>query len=63
MRPGSQRARALAPTPPLRFTPVAATLFRSTLDPDGARHEPLASVELPASSVRVVPYGELPERP
>ena len=43
MRPGSHRARALPPTPALRFAPAAATLFRSTLDPDGARYEPLAS--------------------
>jgi len=44
MRPGRQRARALAPTPALRFAPDAATLFRSTLDPGGARYEPLASL-------------------
>ncbi len=63
MRPGSQRARALPPTPPLRFAPVAATLLRSTLHPDGARYDPLASVAAPASSVRGVPYGDFPERP
>lgn len=44
MRAGSQRARELPPTPPLRFAPTAATLFRSTLDPAGARYEPLASI-------------------
>jgi len=44
MRPGSQRARTLPPTPALRFAPAAATLFRSTLEPDGARYEPLASI-------------------
>jgi RNA 2',3'-cyclic 3'-phosphodiesterase len=43
MRPGSQRARWLPPTPPLRFAPTAATLFRSALDPGGARYEALAS--------------------
>lgn len=43
MRPGSQRARELPPTPPLRFAVTAATLFRSTLDPGGARYEALAS--------------------
>jgi len=43
MRPGSQRARELQPTPALRFEAVAATLFRSTLDPGGARYEALAS--------------------
>jgi len=63
MRPGSQRARELPPTPALRFAPVAATLFGSTLHPDGARYDPLASVAAPASSVRDVPYGDLPERP
>lgn len=44
MRPGSERARELPPTPPLRFTPTALTLFRSDLDPTGARYTPLASV-------------------
>lgn len=44
MRAGSQRARELPPTPPLRFTPTAATLFRSTLDAAGARYEPLVSI-------------------
>ena len=44
MRAGSQRARELPPTPPLRFAPTAATLFRSSLEPDGARYEALASV-------------------
>jgi 2'-5' RNA ligase len=63
MRPGSQRARALEPTPPLRFAPTAATLFRSTLDPAGARYDVLASIAAPASSVRDVPYGDFPERP
>jgi 2'-5' RNA ligase len=46
MRAGSQRARALPPTPPLHFTPPAATLLRTTLDPGGARYEPLASIRL-----------------
>ena len=44
MRPGSQRARELPPTPALRFAPLAVTLFRSSLDPDRARYEALASV-------------------
>jgi 2'-5' RNA ligase len=44
MRAGSHRARALPPTPALRFAPAALTLFRSTLDPGGARYDPLASV-------------------
>jgi 2'-5' RNA ligase len=44
MRAGSQRARELPPTPPLRFAPAAATLFRSSLEPDGARYEALSSV-------------------
>ena len=44
MRAGSQRARELPPTPALRFAPSAATLFRSTLHPAGARYEPLASI-------------------
>ena len=63
MRPGSQRARELPPTPALRFAPVAATLLRSTLHPDGARYDPLASVASPPSSVRGVSYGNHPERP
>jgi RNA 2',3'-cyclic 3'-phosphodiesterase len=63
MRPGSQRVRELPPTPALRFAPVAATLLRSTLHPDGARYDPLATVALPASSVRGVSYGDFPERP
>jgi 2'-5' RNA ligase len=46
MRAGSQRARELPPTPALRFAPAAATLFRSTLEPDGARYEGLASIEV-----------------
>ena len=44
MRPGSEQPRALAPTPPLTFTPVALTLFRSDLDPTGAVYAPLASI-------------------
>lgn len=63
MRPGSQRARELPPTPALRFAPVAATLLRSTLHPDGARYDPLATVASPLSSVRGVSYGNPPERP
>jgi 2'-5' RNA ligase len=44
MRAGTQRARELPPTPALRFAPTAATLFRSSLDPAGARYEALASI-------------------
>ena len=44
MRAGSQRARELPPTPALCFAPAAATLFRSSLDPGGARYEALASI-------------------
>ncbi len=58
MRPGSQRARALEPTPALSFAPVAATLFRSTLRPDGARYDALASLAAAPSSVRDIAYGD-----
>ena len=44
MRPGSERARELLPTPPLRFSPTALTLFRSSLDPKGAVYTPLCSI-------------------
>jgi len=44
MRPGSERARELAPTPQLVFAPVAVTLLRSDLDPAGAIYTPLASI-------------------
>jgi 2'-5' RNA ligase len=44
MRPGSERARELPPTPPVTFTPTALTLFRSDLDPGGAVYTPLASI-------------------
>jgi 2'-5' RNA ligase len=44
MRPGSERARELEPTPPLTFAPTALTLFRSSLDPGGAIYVPLASI-------------------
>jgi 2'-5' RNA ligase len=47
MRPGSARARELAPTPPLRFAPTAVTLFRSDLDAAGATYTALHSI--PAS--------------
>ena len=63
MRPGSQRARELPPTPVLSFAPVAATLLRSSLHPDGARYDSLATVTSPGSSVRGVSYGDFPERP
>lgn len=44
MRPGSERAHELPPTPALSFTPTAATLFRSDLDPAGAGYTALASI-------------------
>jgi 2'-5' RNA ligase len=44
MRPGSERAHELAPTPQLTFAPVALTLFRSSLQASGAVYEPLASI-------------------
>jgi len=44
MRPGSVGGRELPPTPPLRFTPQALTLFRSELAPAGALYTPLASI-------------------
>lgn len=44
MRPGSERAHELPPTPAITFTPTAATLFRSDLDPAGASYAPLASI-------------------
>jgi 2'-5' RNA ligase len=44
MRPGSERARELPPTPPLEFAPVAVTLYRSDLDSAGATYMALASV-------------------
>jgi 2'-5' RNA ligase len=44
MRPGSERARELEPTPPLSFAPTALTLFRSSLNPGGATYVPLASI-------------------
>lgn len=44
MRPGTERARELPPTPPLAFTPAALTLFRSDLEPGGAVYTPLASI-------------------
>ena len=36
----------LEPTPELRFMPEAIVLYRSILDPSGARHEALAAHEL-----------------
>jgi 2'-5' RNA ligase len=44
MRPGSELARELPPTPALSFTPETLTLFRSELEPSGAVYTPLASV-------------------
>jgi RNA 2',3'-cyclic 3'-phosphodiesterase len=44
MRSGSERARELAPTPPLRFRPAAVALFSSHLDPHGATYTQLAAV-------------------
>jgi 2'-5' RNA ligase len=44
MRPGSMHPGELPPTPPLTFRPTGVTLFRSELDPAGARYTPLASI-------------------
>lgn len=44
MRPGSERARELPPTPALTFTPSAVTLLRSDLDPAGAVYTELAAI-------------------
>jgi 2'-5' RNA ligase len=46
MRGGSERPRALPPTPALSFAPAALTLFRSTLDPAGATYTAMASIPL-----------------
>jgi len=50
MRVGAAHARELPPTPPLTFAPSACTLFRSSLDPDGASYVPLASVPARAAA-------------
>jgi 2'-5' RNA ligase len=42
----AEAAPALPPTPQLSFTPQAVVLYRSWLDPEGARYEPLAAREL-----------------
>ena len=48
-RPGGELARELAePTPPLAFTARHAVLYRSFLDPGGARYEALARASLGA---------------
>jgi 2'-5' RNA ligase len=44
MRPGSERAGELAPTPQLRFAVDKVVLLRSHLGRDGASYEELASV-------------------
>lgn len=44
MRPGSERATALEPTPQLSFSCNKVALLRSHLEPAGARYEALASV-------------------
>jgi 2'-5' RNA ligase len=41
---------SLPPTPRLAFTPRELVLYRSRLDPAGARYEALASCELPAAA-------------
>ena len=46
MRPGVERARELPPTPAREFAPAAVTLYRSSLDPDGAHYTALAAIEL-----------------
>lgn len=47
-RVGTRPPAALAPTPRLVFTPRELVLYRSRLDPAGARYEALASCELEA---------------
>jgi RNA 2',3'-cyclic 3'-phosphodiesterase len=44
MRPGSEPARELPPTPAIAFVPTALTLLRSDLDPDGGLYTPLRSI-------------------
>jgi 2'-5' RNA ligase len=46
MRAGAVPPGALPPTPGLSFEPETVTLYRSRLEADGARYEPLARVEL-----------------
>jgi 2'-5' RNA ligase len=46
MRAGAVPPGALPPTPGLSFEPDTVTLYRSRLEADGARYEPLARVEL-----------------
>jgi hypothetical protein len=46
MRESGGPALALPATPQIRFAPEAVVLYRSFLEPDGARHEQLAALEL-----------------
>jgi 2'-5' RNA ligase len=46
MRAGGAPASALPATPHIRFVPEAVVLYRSFLEPAGARHERLAALEL-----------------
>lgn len=50
---------ALEVAPALRFEPEAITLYRSHLDPEGARYEPLFS--LPVGPGSIDPDGPLPD--
>jgi 2'-5' RNA ligase len=46
MRAGGAPGIPLPPTPRLRFRPEAVVLYRSFLEPAGARHERIAALEL-----------------
>ena len=48
MRAGEWAPAVLPPTPGISFAPEAIVLYRSLLEPDGARHEALASCDLAA---------------
>jgi RNA 2',3'-cyclic 3'-phosphodiesterase len=45
-RPARLRGEVLPPVPPMRFDGARITLFRSRLDPDGARYEALETINL-----------------
>lgn len=46
MRAGGAPGMTLPPTPHLRFSPEAVVLYRSFLEPAGARHERIAALEM-----------------
>jgi len=48
MRAGEAPVTNLPPTPHLRFSPEAVVLYRSFLEPAGARHERVAELDLRA---------------